>query len=147
MTKTPLRGFRKYLKWGSHRGRDRNHRSALQLYARTGNLSLVERRNLFDQIRQLESDLLKRESKIRGCDQYIHRLRQRILRYANQWNRHQMQHCCSDLQEHNRRMPQELKEFTQKYEDLKAEHIENSNRLKELEGSYKEIENQKYLDF
>ena len=117
------------------RDRERNFNTALQLYANTGNLVLVERQNLFDHIRQLNSHIWQRE-------QDIENLQRDLELYASQPKWDQMRQCFFGLQQEYGRMPQELRDLTRKYEDLEEEHIEVSNRLKWLEGSYTEVKAQ-----
>ena len=126
----------------SERDRVRNFDSVLQIYARSGNLVLVERQNLLDEVYQLRCDVHLRESQIWERDQYIDALRSDLFRYANQEEWIRMQQCFYALQQQYGRMPHDLEVINQKYEDLEEEYIDVSHRFKQLEGNHTELKAQ-----
>ena len=124
------------------RDRERNLNSALGLYRNTGNLALVERQNLLNQIHQLQFDVHERESEIWSRDQLIDALRLDVDDYANreQWNR--MRQSFHALQQQYGQMPQKLRALERNYDNLEDQHMDLSNRFKKLEGDHTELKAQ-----
>lgn len=121
------------------RDREVNFNAALRLYRTPGNLGLVERRNLIDQIHHLKFEIWNRDSQIQSRDQLIEALRLDVALYANQEQWVLLQQCYYALQQQYGQMPQEFKELERKYEDLRDEHIDVFNELKKLEGDHTEL--------
>ncbi|KAL9137066.1 MAG: hypothetical protein Q9175_001714 [Cornicularia normoerica] len=121
------------------RDREVNFNAALRLYRTPGNLGLVERRNLIDQIHHLKFEIWNRDSQIQSRDQLIEALRLDVALFANQEQWVLLQQCYYALQQQYGQMPQDFRELERKYEDLQDEHIDVFNGLKKLEGDHTEL--------
>ena len=126
----------------SEKDRERNLESALQLYRNTGNLALVERQNLLDQIRQLKVDVHERESQVSLRDEYIRGYRSCIMQYANQVHWVWLQNCFNALRDQYGKMPEELRDLERQYGDLEDEYLNVSDRFQKLEEDHTELKAQ-----
>lgn len=124
------------------RDRERNLNSALGLYGKTGNLALVERQTLLNQIHQLKFDVHERESEIWSRDQLIEALHLDVDYYANQERWNHMRQSFHTLQQQYGKMPQILRTLERNYENLEDQHTDLSNRFKKLEGDHTELKAQ-----
>lgn len=124
------------------RDRERNLNSALGLYRKTGNLALVERQTLLNQIHQLKFDVHERESEVWSRDQLIEALRLDVDYYASQEEWNHMRQSFYTLQQQYGEMPQKLRTLERNYENLEDQHTDLSNIFKKLEGNHTELKAQ-----
>lgn len=121
------------------RGRELNFNIALRLYRKSGNLVLLERQNLFDQIGQLKSEILNRDWHIWSQDQLIVALGLDLNLYASQGHWLRMQQAFQNLAYQYGQMPQNFRNLEQQYEDLEDRHIDVCNMFKNLDGDHTEL--------
>lgn len=119
--------------------RELNLNTALRLYQDPGALVLVEHRNMIDQIGQLKSEVLDRDSQIQFRDQLIEALRLDLSLYANQEQWVFLRQSYFALQQQYGRMPEDFRQLELKYQDLEDRHIEVINNFKRLEGDHTEL--------
>ena len=121
------------------RDREANFITALRLYRNTGNLCLVERRNLIDYVNQLRLEAWGRDSEIEYQNQVIAALSSDLRLYADQAHWVLMQQRFRELEQHYRQMPQELRNLERAYADLEDEYIDVFGTLKKLEGDHNQL--------
>ncbi len=121
------------------RGRELNFNIALRLYRNSGNLVLLERRNLFEQIEQLKSEVLNRDWHIWSQDQLIVALQLDLHLYASQGHWLRMQQGFQILTYQYGQMPQHLRNLEQQYVDLEDRHINVCNMFRNLDGDHTEL--------
>ena len=121
------------------RSRELNFNIALRLYRDSGNMVLLERRNLFEQIEQLKSEIWNRDWHISSRDQFIEALRLDLHLYASQGHWLRMQEVFRNLHHQYGRMPQDLRTLEQQYQDLEDRHIDACNMFKKLDGDHTEL--------